>query len=577
MGKVTKQADARYEPCGACGGRTKFRDESGKALCRICAIKDRKCLRCQKPLPRASYIVKEGALCWPCSVYYREPRGCPVCGQLSLRLARDRKRGIDQPVCERCRSKGMINCKVCGKHRRPAGTLSDGKIVCRRCLERGENPFICSSCGQEGKQHSKTICITCYFKKLASKRFRSALTMLTHHWVKDAFKGFYEELIEHQNPNKVASASLERYFIFFAKLDATFQDPSKITATGIMDAFGQEGLRVQAIPYGYLVKTKIIPEIQQEELESAGQRQRQNAMMEEIRGCWYESLMERFRSHLDLVRNRYEERGWRGKKARFTQRTVTSGLMAAKNFLKHLDAVQGVRSVQGIQQHHLEQFLLAHNGYAASIGAFVRYINRYEKTFKKIKIETVTRNLSEGGFIPTARYEELLRGWLNPEAGKIKESLICLMMILYAQPARKIVRFQLSDLSLGRDGQYRLLFGQTEISLDSRISALFGRYMSERTALATLETTDHNEYLFPGQKYGSHLSEATVSQYLKTYGVTARSMFSTALYNAYVHNLAHPKVLVKAFGISDKTAIKYFNLLDHQLIQAVNAQVLAHG
>ena len=577
MGMVKKTADAKYEPCGACGGRTKYRDTSGKALCRTCAIKDRKCLRCQKPLPRASFTVENGALCWPCSLHYREPKGCPVCGQLSLRLARDKKRGIDEPVCDRCRSKGMVNCKVCGKHRRPAGTLSDGRVVCQRCLGRGDTPFVCGTCGKEGKPHSKTVCTVCYFKNLAHKRFGSALTMLAHLWVKDAFKGFYEELIEHQAPNKVASASLERYFIFFAKLDATFPDPLRITATGIMEAFGQEGLRVQAIPYGYLVKAGIIPEIQQAELENAGQQQRQAFMMEMVHGCWYESLMERFRNHLDSIRIRYEDRGWRGKRARFTQRTVTASLMAAKTFLRDLDTTQEVRSVQGIQQHHLERFLLTHKGYSASIRAFVRYINRYEKIFKKVKIESVARNLAENSFIPTVRYEELVRGWLNPEAGKVKESLICLLMILYAQTARKIVSLQLSDISRGRDRRYRLLFGRTEISLEVHVSELFDRYMNERNALATLETADHNEYLFPGQKYGSHLSEATVSQYLKNHGVTASRVFSTALYNAYVHNLAHPKVLVKAFGISDETAIKYFNLLDPQLIQAVNSQVSAHG
>jgi hypothetical protein len=41
--------------------------------------------------------------------------------------------------------------------------------------------------------------------------------------------------------------------------------------------------------------------------------------------------------------------------------------------------------------------------------------------------------------------------------------------------------------------------------------------------------------------------------------------------------LRHPKVLVKAFGITSETAIKYLNLIDPQLIQTVNERVVAHA
>ena len=149
-------------------------------------------------------------------------------------------------------------------------------------------------------------------------------------------------------------------------------------------------------------------------------------------------------------------------------------------------------------------------------------------------------------------------------------------MLLYAQPANKVVRVRLSDLAHGRDQLYRVALGRTEITLDRRLGDLLDRYLARRRELATMEDDERNEHLFPGRSYGSHLTEAALTYHLKKHGVTAGQLFSTAIYNAYMGGLRHPKVLVKAFGITDVTAIKYLNLIDPQLVQAVNAKV-AHA
>jgi hypothetical protein len=118
--------------------------------------------------------------------------------------------------------------------------------------------------------------------------------------------------------------------------------------------------------------------------------------------------------------------------------------------------------------------------------------------------------------------------------------------------------------------------GRTEITLDNRVGEILERYLEQRRALATMEDTENNNYLFPGRNYGGHLHEASVSYYLKKHGVSSSQLFSTAIYNAYIGGLRHPKVLVKAFGITDATAIKYLNLIDPQLVSEVNQKV-AHA
>jgi hypothetical protein len=517
-----------------------------------------------------------GALCWPCSVHYREPKQCPVCGQLSLRLARDAKRGFtNQPVCDPCRRKGNINCPLCGKNRHPAGSLNDGRVVCKSCLERGDKPFICSVCGKEGKPQSKAICQSCYWRKLADKRFKDSVAIFSNDWTKEAFQKFYADLIVRQAAKKIATASLERYFLFFAKLDASFSDPKAITAEQMIVAFGAEGMRRHAVPYGFLVKEKIVPELARDALEESSEHRRQLLIISRAKDAWYGPLLNRFRLHLEKINERYASRGWRGKTRRFVPRTVTADLRAAAVFLASLSESQGVSSLQEVQQDHLNRFLADHEGYRAGISAFLRYLDRNEKLFRKLSLDSVMQNLPEGVFLSRTKYQDLLRTWLNPSDEMLKSSLMCALMLLYAQPGKRVVRIRLSDIALGRDRMYRLAMGQAEITLDRRLGNLLDRYLERRRALATMEDDEHNDYLFPGQSYGSHLTEAAITYRLKKHGVTAAQLFSSAIYNAYMGGLKHPKVLVKAFGITDETAIKYLNLIDPQLIHTVNSR-MAH-
>jgi len=397
--------------------------------------------------------------------------------------------------------------------------------------------------------------------------------MFSHDWTKEAFRKFYDDLIVRQDVHKVATRGLERYFLFFAKLDASFRDPKEITAINMIAAFGAEGMRRHAIPYSFMVKEKIVPELAREALEESSERRRQALIIDRAKDFWYGPLLDRFRLHLEKINERYASRGWKGKRKRFVPRTITADLRSACVFLDSLNKKQSVNSLQEVQQHHLDRFLADNEGYRTSIRAFLRYLDRNEKLFRKISLPNIKRNLPEDVFLSRAKYEELLRTWLNPAEEALKDSLVCALMLLYAQPANKVVRIRLSDIALGRDRLYRLALGRTEIALDKRIGELLDRHLERRRALATMEDDEHNEYLFPGRSYGSHLTESAVTYHLKKHGVTAGQLFSTAIYNAYMGGLRHPKVLVKAFGITDETAIKYLNIIDPQLIQAVNAKV----
>jgi len=578
-GKAYCQACYRriFKPvaCNKCGKTVRTPGGVGPVTCKKCRAIGRTCVRCGKDVPQAGLVVEDGVACPSCARYFKEPQRCPVCGQLSLHLARDFKSGFTEPVCQQCRRKGHITCPSCGKNRRPDGTTTDGRVVCKTCLETDGKPFVCPKCGKEGKRHSTTRCEACYWSDSVEKKLKGAVSMLNNEWVRDAFSVFIVALSQRIEA-KTAALRLERHFLFFARLDAFFDEPTEATARGMISAFGLDGLRRHAAAYGFLVKSEIIPRQSAEDIKTEAAIEDQEKILRACESQWYHELLNNFLGHLKKVGERYSDRGWNGSRQRFGQRTILMALRTAGKFLESLDTDK-VWRVQQIEQVHVDIFIVDKKGYRDSIRAFIRYLNRTQKLFKKLKIESVSRNLPPHIFIDRTKYTELLKAWLLASNDTVKESIVCLLMLLYAQRAKQLVRLRLSDISHGHDGLYRVVFGRTEISLDRRIGGLLDRYLSARKSLAVMEEPWDNGYLFTGRSPGSHLTEAAVSYYLKKHGVMAEQMFATSILYAYLGGLRHPKVLVKAFGITDYTAIKYLNLISPRLRDEVEFKVAANG
>ena len=292
---------------------------------------------------------------------------------------------------------------------------------------------------------------------------------------------------------------------------------------------------------------------------------------------WRRRLLEEYRAYLATLSERYADRGWKGQRKRFGGRTVSMNLRAADRFFRHLSDEQGLDGQHQIDQDALNRFVVAKPGYRDGLRSLVRYLNQHGKLFKKLRIETVTRELPAERFLDRKRYNALLSDWLQADDEELKEAIIGLMMLLYAQRPKSLVRLRLMDLQRTSAGEFRVLFGRTEIALAPALCQLLDRYLDQRQALALMEDNTDNDYLFPGRAASSHLKEPAVSYYLKKKGVTVETLFSSALYYAYLSSMRQPKVLVQAFGITRYTAVKYLNLIDPRLADEAEVRVAANG
>ncbi|MBL8508852.1 MAG: hypothetical protein JNM11_10295 [Chitinimonas sp.] len=557
--------------CADCGHRYRYLRSEPCPPCPQCERHVRTCIRCGKPVPRASLIVDGGVACASCARYFKEPSECPLCHQPSFHLARDFKNGFDVPVCEKCRRQDHITCRVCGKHRRPAGLNQAGLLVCKHCLEHDGETFICPTCGQPGQPYSSTRCTNCYWLDMLQRRCREHRPLIRQDWARELFDDFVQGLSTRIGPNR-AALRIPKYASFFVRLDAGCSDPATLSGAQLCELFSMDGLRRFATPFAYLVQAQAIPAVTREELEDANARQGWQKTVQGAEGKWYGGLLQRYLAYLEQLRKRYRDRGWTGSQTRYTAATITSALAAANVFLSSLEWV-GAPTTQRLDQADVDAFLTERPGYRNPLRRFLFFLSRKERLFRPITIMTPPAAIPIDQILPDQQYLTLLSRWLHAQGRDTKVALLGALMLLYAQMPKRLVTIKLSDVEETGSGGMALRIGQTRINLEERAAALLKRYLVYREQELFDQQALSNDYLFPGRSGWSHFTSAGVTYQLNKHGVSAGQLFATAIYKAYQAGLRHPKVLVKAFGITVTTAVKYLNLLDPRLVAEVEAKL----
>lgn len=548
--------------CAGCGKGTYTYHGKEPAYCKSCRIKDLKCSGCEKPLPRAAKIIDDKAYCWPCASKLREPEPCAVCGQLSLRLARAPEIGIDERICQKCRTKKThFTCTECGKYRKPAGIDSKGQVVCKSCLEN-EN-YRCPKCGQPGKKHSKTRCQDCYWKEHAQSVIAEGVAALSRPWTRQAYRAFGESLITSYGAQK-ASHRIPRYLVFFISLDMRFKNAASITARNLIKTFRAEGLRRNTVAVAYLSKNGIFPAYTQTELEHYNEIARQERLIEGVSNKWYGNFLSNFWDHALHIQQTSLDRKNKGPKSR----TVYTWVSAAKAFLEFVSK-EGVSATSQIESHHLTLFLQEQSGYEASIRRFIRFLNKNGKMFTPIRMESIVPQSISHLFLPQARLDEMLVRFLSPETSA-KEAIFGVLMVVYAQSVSRICDLRMDQLGRNKDGLRTIRFYRIDVEIDKFIEPVIERWLEERKSLTVMESAHDNKYLFPGRRPGDHITTSSVKYYYNQWGVTANQLLASSLFQMYCNGIRHPNVPHDAFGVSKAMTGKYIGIFDAHYHDAIS-------
>lgn len=394
------------------------------------------------------------------------------------------------------------------------------------------------------------------------------MRLLTKPWSRDTFAAFAQKLVD-RSPIQKIGLTLPRHARLFAKLEGLAENPKRITAQALVSALGVDGTRRNQLVLGFLLNEGVIS-VTALEIQEAAEEGRHQRILDGAAPFWYGPILLRFHANMMRLRARFERRGWTGNRQRFTLETISRALRAAALFLSDCSTV-GIASAQSITTDEVDRFCLNRPGYRPTLARFVRFLNVNEKLFNRVEIELIPVGFTPGLLISTQKYQELLAAWIAPEPDQIKPAIICLLLLLYAQPVRDVVRVKQTDLKLTEKGLYRVTFRRAEITLHQDVSAMLARYMKERRPESIVEDASENDYVFPGRLATDHLSEAAITHHLKKHGVNARQLFSSAVHQFCLRGHRQPKVLVRGLGISMPTALKYMGLVQPRLSAELEA------
>ncbi|MBE4696197.1 hypothetical protein HGI16_16020 [Brevibacterium casei] len=182
------------------------------------------------------------------------------------------------------------------------------------------------------------------------------------------------------------------------------------------------------------------------------------------------------------------------------------------------------------------------------------------------------RWLKRGGYLPLVRLPEpvprkdpaheidptaqlaLARTLLHePDSASIEDRAAACLLLLYAQPAAKIVTLTTDDLEV-RDGDTYLALGDEPVLLIPPLDALVTALPVAKPFGAASILAD-SRWLFAGKNAGTHLHPASLMRRMHQLGIHARTSRNTAL--LHLASTTPPAVFASLIGLSIGTATRW--------------------
>lgn len=339
-------------PCTACEGTARAHRFVSNPVCGKCLRKDRKCLRCEKQIPRAALRVGTKYACQACAVHFRPAVMCPSCGKQAQSLSRVDGRG--EAVCDNCRSRvHNVTCARCRKFRL-LSCLVDGRAYCAACVPGEEVFHPCPDCGEPVSGTGEAPCLRCYNRRKVQSSVNLAAVGLEQSWSRTLLKQYGHWLCA-QHPTKPAlHRLLEKHVPFFTRIDTTFFEPQQITSRTLLDHLGSAYLRQ------YLLASRFLQASLQAPVDrSARQQVAEQATIDKL-------MAEAKRAQVDAVVQRYA--AWLHDQdiALRTQRLYLSSAVAFAIRTQ-------LQPTQEPGPHAIEYFLKDRPGLRANLVKFARF------------------------------------------------------------------------------------------------------------------------------------------------------------------------------------------------------------
>lgn len=242
-------------PCSCCGGNAhSHRNDPKPALCSRCMIAERKCIRCEKSVPRAALLVEGKPVCPSCVPYFRDQGTCPHCNRKTSRLSSVPSAGITEKICEPCRNRlTHATCGACGKYRKVAQQSAKGPM-CSGCVDDPSIVHACPDCGDAVSGGGNSRCRSCANKVALDRELNLTAAIFVHEWSATLWRRFGAWLHVRQSSKPNLIGLLRSHQIYFERIDATFSSVLDLTEASLLRLFGTATLRAHLLPTRFLAE-----------------------------------------------------------------------------------------------------------------------------------------------------------------------------------------------------------------------------------------------------------------------------------------------------------------------------------
>jgi hypothetical protein len=169
------------------------------------------------------------------------------------------------------------------------------------------------------------------------------------------------------------------------------------------------------------------------------------------------------------------------------------------------------------------------------------------------RLELPRLPISRATPITQHRRLELLGQLLTDTRRPLRSRVAACLMLLFAQPATRIVRLTIDDITRAQDGGVFIRFGQPPTPVPEPFATLLLQATTQRDNLQTA-TNPGARWLFPGRRGGQPLHVNTLTQLIRDLGVPALAGRTAALRQLVLQ--APAPVVAQALGYNHNTTTR---------------------
>lgn len=343
----------------ACGKSTRLhRSALPPYRCRSCEAQRRRCVRCDRVVPRAGLRVEGGVVCPSCRPYYLTPQFCEACGSASRSLSRPFGDPEGLRVCERCRNKeSHATCVHCRRYRAIAGRLLDEAPYCTTCGPAGATWHPCPDCGGEVPGNGYGRCRSCLNLIRLGREVALQSTLLAREDCKTWLQGFADWLHARSPHDPALASDFLKRMPFIARLDSMLDAEPQCSEAWLLRNISVSEMRRHQLFMHFLAERHGVVLSEEAKLEAAESERLAECIRHSLGKIWG-PLIEDFAYKLS--------------KGGYRTRTQRQYVSAAAALCKHTQ-VTG----DGWKPELMSKYLAKKPGQRGNFAAFFRYCEEY--------------------------------------------------------------------------------------------------------------------------------------------------------------------------------------------------------